>query len=313
MRRMVYISFALFLSISISACKDKPERYSIGIGVTLDEIGENIEAFGVRRGGQDLWFNNKSGKFNGAISLRQVLENGPAEKVGLEAGDTLLEIDGEDASELGVSGVVEKITNKSVGDSVDLKVRKTDENGNILKEFNTNVTLEKIDRVAWIPLNLELGGSFCTGDECIKYTTKVSEDKAKGKFTYYFSFSSTHSKPVIVQSPLFNLLRGRKKSDIANSFLKLDPILGEDFVVESDDFPVSGVPAPIREFMGADDDPDMLKYFQENYPDINSLGHYYKDQEGKLWLNTSGTSGYFFVPAGWRPVLVEENERFWKR
>ena len=189
---------------------------------------------------------------------------------------------------------------------IDLRIKRTDENGNILKEFNADVILGNIDRVAWIALDLDLGGALCTGSECIEYTTKVSEDKETGEFIYYFDFSSTHSKAIILQSPLFDLLIGEKT-------VRLESMSHLNFVHRSYDFPVASVPAPMKKFINANDDPHMLKYFMDNYPDINSEKYYYKDSDDNLWLNTSGTSNYFFVQSKWRDVLVKENEKFWER
>lgn len=318
-RGLAILVAVLFILISVIAyyqifgSTKKLERYYTGIGVQLWKVDQNINGFGGQRNGQSMWFKNDIGQFTGKTFLGQVLKNGPAGKAGLESADMLLAVDDEDVSIFGVEGVIQKITNKRVGDRVNLKIRQTDESGNVLRDFNVGLIMEEIDRADWAPLDLELGGAFCTGNECIKYTAKVSEDKNSGKFTYHFGFSNTHNQSIIIKSQLFNLIGGKDLSDSTGSLLMLKQGENRQFIVETEDFPVSESPAPIREFVGADENPDMLDYFKKNYPDFSSREHYYNDANGKLWLNTAGTTEHFFVPSGWYNTLQKANEEFWRR
>ena len=194
-----------------------------------------------------------------------------------------------------------------------MKIGHSDENGNLLRAFNVVIVIERIDRVAWVPLGTDLGGSFCTGEECISYSSKVFEDKTTGKFSYYYNFSSTYSKPIILQSTILNLLLRNGSNDTAVTLLKINPMKTTNFVLESDIFPAKEVPSPTREFLRAEDDPKLLEYFQENYPIAKFPDHYRQDVEDQLWLNTGGTSWYLFVPVTWSNVMWQENEQFWKR
>ncbi len=139
--------------LAVSKKEQKPNRYYVGIGTTLYEVQENTLSFGGIRDGKTIQFNNEKGQFTRLIAVDRLLENGPAERAGLENSDILVEVDGESAKALGAEGVTQKITAKSVGQVVNLRVRRTDTEGNILREFTVDVALEPIDRVSWLPMD----------------------------------------------------------------------------------------------------------------------------------------------------------------
>lgn len=290
--------------------KSETSRYYVGMGAQLYTVEENILMLS---GNDGKKYSNKNGQLTGLTFLRQILKGGPADKAGLKDMDILLEVDRLIVTSMPGGFAIAHLTSRSEGDSVNLKVRRIDVDGITLNEFNVDVVLERIDRVAWVPLDLPLGGSFCTGDSCISYGSEISENKTTGKFTYRYSFSSTYSKPVILQSTVLNFLLRTGEADTAKYLMKISPMKTSSFLLETDVFPVTGAPSATREFIRAVDEPEMLKYFKENYPDVESPEHYYKDSSGELWLYTGGTTWYLFVPANWYEVMWQENEQFWKR
>lgn len=314
-RTFAFLFFALIMATVTYAApqqdNERIDRYYVGIGVTLYKVEENVLSFGGTRDGKVVRFNNEKGQFTGLITIGRLLENGPAQKAGLEDSDVLVGVDGEDASALDVSGVIRKITGKPVGQSVNLKVRRTDTEGNTLREFNVDVALGTIDRVSWVRLNFPLGGGFGSQDGMVSYSSAVSEDKTTGKFTYRYEIYNGKPEPVILNSTIFNLLFRKDESDTTQYQLKLNPAGTTTIVLESEDFPVEGAPSPTQAFSNADSNPEKLKYFRENYPDLGSVS--YTDLAGKLWLNDTGTSMHLYVPSKWLGTLLEENERFWER
>lgn len=295
-------------SSAIAQTVQKTERYYVGMGVQLATIDENISAL---YGEDGRKYSNEKGQLTGLVVLRQILKGGPADKAGLKDMDVLLRVDRLIVTSLPGGFAIAHLTSRNEGDLVNLRVRRIDENGNSLKEFDVDVVLEKIDRVSWVPLDLSLGGGFGSQDGMVSYSSMVSENKTIGKFIYRYEISNGTPKPVILNSTIFSLLFRKGESDTTQYQLKLDPGGTTTIVLESDDFPASEVPSPTRAFSDADSDPEKLKYFKENYPDIGPVS--YTDPSGKLWLNDMGTSMHLFVPEIWVVTLMKENELFWKR
>ena len=306
--KRIGISFVLlFTAISIAyAGQDSQDknisRYYVGIGVNLAKFED------------------------GNFQITRVLRGGTADYAGLKAGDFVTEIEGLSTKSFSLEKPDPRKSEEFLltdwfkdreGRAVNFKIyRKI--NDEIYEHFNVDVYCVQIDRLAWIPLDLDLGGSFCTGQDgkdegCITYTSKVSEDKSTGKFIYRYEITNKMSEPVILNSVIFNLLFRRDASDTTQYQLKLDPVKTTTIVLESEDLPVEGAPSSTRIFQSADANPDLLKYFKEEYPDTNSRDHYYKDSENRLWLRSSGVRFYFFVPASWYQTMQEDDERFWKR
>jgi len=294
----------------------RSERYYVGIGAQFYKVDKNTVTY--YSGGKE--YSNKDGKLTGLIIFDRVLGDGPAHKAGIRAGDVIVEVTAidddlnfEDAKTLDGEGLLKRLSGGRVGDQLWLRMHKIDTDGNIIEKYEALVIKELIDRVSWVPFDLELGGASCSNDDCIEYDTKVSRDKTTGKFVYYFHFFNRSSEPVILKSILFNLLLNNTVSDTGSYLLKLNPMKTSTFILESEDFPITEAPSSIREFINASKNPEILKYFNENYLDISSPDHYYKDAKGELWLNTMGVRWYFFVPEGWYRIMWEDNERFWKR
>jgi hypothetical protein len=297
-------------SLAFAQESPKPERYYVGIGVTLYKVEASTLSFGGTRNGESVRFNNEKGQFTGLIIIGRLLENGPAQKAGLEDSDVLVEVDGEDASSLDATEVMGKITEKSIGQNVSLKVRKTDTEGNTLRELTVDIVLETIDRASWVHLDFPLGGGFGSQGWMVNYSSVVSEDKATGKFTYRYEISNGTPETVILKSTIFNLLFRKDNSDTTQYQLKLGPGGATTVVLESEDFPIEGAPSLTKTFELADSNPEGLKYFKENFSNFAAVS--YTDPEGKLWLNSMGTTMHLYVPEKWLVILTEENKRFWE-
>lgn len=319
--RVLFFIFVLFLSSSAFAQQngfEKRERYYNGIGVNFFVVSENTKSFFGDRNGQLIEFSNESGEFTGSVIIGSILPKGSASKAGLTNGDMLLEVDhiqvgGRGMAGIGMDGAIKAITSKSVGKTVILTVGQTDEIGKMIRTFDVPITIETIDRVDWIPLDLELGGSYCEGSECIEYTTIVSEDKNTGIFKYRYEITNMTSKSIILESSLLNLLFRKNILDPARYLLKIDSLHSSAFILTSDDFPIEGAPAMTRYFRKAEDDLRLAQYFKENYPNTSSEEHYYLDGDSKLWLNYAGAGNYYFVPESWYEIMYEYYEKFWSR
>ena len=256
---LLFVSFFVRQVEAQEQVSEIPKRYVVGIGAAFYKVEPSISAFSGRRNGQEIRFNNESERFTGSVFFNRILENSPAEKAGLESGDILLEVDGEHISFLGVSGAIKKMASKSVGDGVDLKVRQTDEVGNVLREFNVNVVLEVIDRADWVPQDIwfrselstcsinDIGKwnnkmlSFLTiglikRDKCsydIEFATMVSEDEKTGKFTYRYKISNTQGKTVMVRLQAIDVV-----SVSTSNLVELDRGATKEFTLVTDAFPV---------------------------------------------------------------------------
>lgn len=129
--------------------------------------------------------------------------DGPAARAGLREGDIVVEIDGVDAKELSIDGIVEKIKAGAVGEPIHFKVKRHE--GDAYSTIEVTAVRALLDSVAQLE-GVESRSRHCKSDQCYSIESKFSENKSTGLFTYEYKISSTFQTQIYVDLEVLNML-----------------------------------------------------------------------------------------------------------
>lgn len=182
---LMALTFVLALVTATDAAEEK-NRFYVGIGISFHAEGDG-----------------------NTLVVDGVLRTGPAERVGIKAGDIIKEIDGQDATRLTERAIRDLMQNGPEGSSVRLKIRRQYFQP-VPQEFDTEVARERIDRVAWVSLNHTLTSSheFDSSGGMrgrVDFAARVFEDKKNKKFVYWFRVQNRSRYTTMLEWDLLNI------------------------------------------------------------------------------------------------------------
>src|SRR3989344_2683643 len=299
--------FALLLSLCLVAnvafaqntSSTEPEvidRYYMGIGIQFNRIDEKTIGFSGAAGE----YKNDHGQFTGKVVVVRLLKNGPAERAGIQTGDILVDVEWLGIAELDLGSIHMIIRTAFTGDeTIHLQMRRTDVDGVALKDFEVEMKREKIDRVAWVPMNQvmrgEMSGGTTRGRFRLVFESKVTEDTTTGMFHLWSRVRNRGRIGTLLRwGMLERAMRGADPSlseDFDMVFIALNPGKSREFQLVTREIPTyyGGSAGTVQAFFPAGDD-----YFRE----LKNEHGFYMTPTGVVTFG-AGSSMPGFLPEAW--------------
>lgn len=178
---------ATFTVVAVEDEKENNDRYYTGLGIQLLEVDESYSGkFPVGM----FQFDNSDGSYTNSIFLTRVPPDTPASRGGLRVGDRILFLDGNNVQERGLRWLIDYIKNTNL--DVELVIERYDSENEVWNRPPLlRLKTEKIDRVAFVHMDVVLSASSCNGEGCVLFESSVREDMETGDFVYTYKISST--------------------------------------------------------------------------------------------------------------------------